>query len=69
MGKILTAVISVLFSCAVPVDEGMYEEKYTIFGNLDIFIGIDNFKISSIDTIYFSKSSTFLTIVLVFTLS
>jgi len=42
------------FCCELPVNVGDYEEKYILFGNLDIFMATENTTISSIDTVYFS---------------
>ena len=52
-----TPILLFFFGCELPVNVGDYEEKYILFGNLDVFMATENTTISSIDTVYFSISS------------
>ena len=54
--KFFLPAIFIFFACELPLHDGTYADKYTLFGNLDVFMAPDT-TISSIDTIYFSISS------------
>ncbi len=58
MIKILPIPVLLIFlACELPVNVSNYEDRYILFGNLDVFMGAENTTVSSIDTVYFSISS------------
>lgn len=44
-------------ACDLPVNVKIYEEKYTLFANLDVFLLAESLSISTIDTVFISSSS------------
>ena len=55
--KIVILATLLLSACDLPVNVGSYEEKYTLFANLDVFLLTESFSISTIDTVFISRSS------------
>ena len=47
----------IFLACELPVNVSNYEDSYILFGNLDVFMGVENTTVSSIDTVYFSISA------------